>query len=456
MSQPKLWKHQEYTYEKFSRTRIGYDMSDPGTGKTLTHLYIYNQRPSAGRCLVLCPKTLMQSAWGSDIERFFPHLTYSIADARNRLAAFAVDTDIVIMNLDGVRDLAKLKPRELAALLSEFDHLIIDEVTGYKHPVSQRSKMAVKLSPHFDWRFGLSGTPCPISVTELHTPMMIIDRGERLGRSWTRWRNAVQVARQVGPMANHVRWEDRPDAHDVAMHLLRDVTVRHTFEEVMRDVPENHVDMKYFPLSNKLRKMYDELERTSILQLEQHDITAVHAAQVRNKLLQLCSGAVYYGPNEYEVVDPFRYELITELVLEREHSLTFFNWKHQRDLLSEYFDRAGISFAVLDGDTKDRERAEIVKAYQDGKYRTLLMHPRTGAHGLTLTRGTTAIVSSPIYEADVLKQIKHRVYRGGQTQATNLLLVCARGTVEEPVYDKLNSRSQKMGDFLELIKEYKK
>lgn len=449
----KYWKHQEFTKDKFMRSRVGYDMSDPGTGKTVTHLGIYNDRPSAQRSLILCPKTLMRSAWGEDIDRFFPHLTYSIADAQNRFGAFAVDTDVVIMNLDGIKDLAKLKKKDLAMLLSEFDHLIIDEVTGYKNAGSQRSKAASKLSPYFDWRFGLSGTPTPISVTELWHPMRIIDGGQRLGRAFTAFRNSMQVPTQIGPKSNHLRWDDREDAHDIAMYLLRDVTVRHKFEEVMTEVPEGHVDMKIFDIPVKLRKLYEQLEETSILRLEEQGVTSVHAAAVRTKLLQLLSGAVYSAPTKYEVVDDTRYRLITELVLERQHSLTFFLWKHQKDLLSAYFERSGISFAVLDGTTPDGARLQIVRDYQDGKYQTLLLHPDTGAHGLTLTRGTTTIVCSPIYRADWLKQIKHRVYRGGQTQVTNMLLVCAKGTVEEAIYDKLNGRATKMASFLELMRE---
>lgn len=449
----KYWKHQEFTQDKFSRTRIGYDMSDPGTGKTVTHLGIYNNRPSAQRCLVLCPKTLMRSAWGEDIDKYFPHLSYSIADAKNRFGAFAVDTDLVIMNIDGVKDLTKLKKKELAMLLSEFDHLIIDEVTGYKNATSLRSKSAAKLSTHFDWRFGLSGTPTPISVTELWHPTLIIDGGQRLGKSFTRFRNSMQTPTQIGPLSNHIRWDDREDAHDIAMYLLRDITVRHTFEEVMEGVPENHVDTKTFEISSRLRQLYTELEATSILKLKEAGVTAVHAAAVRTKLLQLLSGAVYSSPTSYEVVDTRRYELITDLVRERQHSLTFFLWKHQKDLLSSYFQRSDISFAVLDGETPDHRRLEIVRDYQAGKLQTLLLHPDTGAHGLTLTRGTTAIVASPIYRADWLKQIKHRVYRGGQTQATNMLLVCAKDTVEEPIYAKLSNRTAKMADFLELMRE---
>jgi SNF2 family DNA or RNA helicase len=448
-----LWKHQDYTVEKGTRTRNLYDMSDPGTGKTVTHIEIYNRRSRAGRGLILCPKTLMRSAWGADLDKYFPHLTYSIADAKNRFNAFAVDTDLVIMNLDGVKDLAKLSKKDQALLLSDFDHLIVDEITGYKHPSSQRSKAAAGLAKHFDWRFGLSGTPMPISVTELWHPMMIIDRGDRLGKSSTRWRNAMQTAKQVGPMSNHLKWEDKEGAEEIAMHLLRDITVRHNFEEVMTSVPENHVDTKPYYINNKLRQMYLQLEQHSILQLQKSGVTSVHAAAVRTKLLQLLSGAVYTDSENYEVVDPGRYELIAELVQERQHSLVFFLWKHQRDLLAQYLTARGVSFAVLDGNTPDHRRVEIVRDYQDGKLQTLLLHPDTGAHGLTLTRGTTAIIASPIYRADWLKQIKHRVYRGGQTQVTNLLLVAALGTVEEPIYEALQGRATRMADFLQMMRE---
>lgn len=451
----KLWHHQQYTVDKFSQTKIGLDLSDPGTGKTSAHLAIYNGRPSAGRLLVVCPKTLMASAWGNDIDKFYPHLTYSLATAENRFNAFAVDTDVVIINTDGVKDLTKkMTKAQRKLLLAEFDHLIIDENTTFKHPTSERSKAMLEVSKHFEWRFGLSGTPTPISVTELWHPTLILDEGKRLGGSFYRFRNSMQVPTQVGPKAQHLRWDDKEGANEITMHLLRDIVVRHAFEEVMTDVPPNHVDKKLVTLPNKLRAQYDTLERTCLLMLQQGKVvTPVHAAALRTKLLQLCSGAVYTDVGDYTLVDTFRYDMITELVLERKHSLTFFVWKHQRDLLEKNFQAKSITYAVLDGDTPDLKRAQIVRDYQDGKYQTLLLHPKTGAHGLTLTRGTTSIVCSPIYEADILKQLIHRIYRGGQTEVTNTLLVCAKDTVEELVYERLSSNKLRMDDFLELVQK---
>src|SRR5688500_16717569 len=110
-----LWSHQQYTRAKYEKTGIGLDLSDPGTGKTAAHLAIYAFRSGRGRCLVTSPMTLMESAWANDIDRFFPELTYTLAYAEQRFEAFEQDSDIVIMNGDGIKALTQKyrTPRQL-------------------------------------------------------------------------------------------------------------------------------------------------------------------------------------------------------------------------------------------------------------------------------------------------------------------------------------------------------
>lgn len=457
----KLWHHQDYTVAKFSPLKCGLDFSDPGTGKTAAHLALYARRAGRGRCLVTCPSTLMESAWAADITKFFPQLTYTLAYADRRFEAFEIDSDIVIMNIDGVKALTKKYPtaRQLRRFLQDFDHLIMDEVEGYKHGSSARSRSMVKVSREIDYRFGLSATPNPQSVTELWHPALIVDRGKRLGTSFSAFRNAMQTPVQVGPQANHLQWHDKDQAIELTNIMLQDITVRHSFEEVMTDVPPNHVDMKYTFLPPKLMKLYAQLEKTMEMRLQSGEyISVTHASSLRQKLLQLCSGAIYSdgdtdGEGGYELLDTYRYQLVADLVEERQHSVTFFNWRHQRDELERQFKARGITYALIDGTVPQRARPGIVEAYQRGEYRTLLVNYKTGAHGLTLTRGTSCIICSPIYEPNYFKQTIHRIYRGGQTEITNTLLICAKGTVEELVYDKLRAGTLRMQDFLKLVQE---
>jgi len=163
------------------------------------------------------------------------------------------------------------------------------------------------------------------------------------------------------------------------------------------------------------------------------------------------SGAVYDGMGSYQVVDNARYEMVLDLVEQRKHSLVFFLWTHQRDALIKEAERRGISFAVIDGHTSDKERADIVAAYQEGAYRTIFAHPKSAAHGLTLTRGTATIWASPTYDLEIFKQGSSRQHRIGQTEKTETIVVLAKGTLEEKVWDMLNAKDKRMTTLLDLF-----
>ena len=447
MSKPDLWQHQSQTKAFYKPKAIGLDTSDPGTGKTRSHLEVFAERPERGRLLVVCPKTLMKSAWGNDIEAFTSQLTYSLAYAGKREQAFGLKTDVVIINHDGIKELV-----DNPQWLKGFTDIIIDEITAFKHRTSQRTKAAFWLRRKFERRFGLTGTPNPVSVTELWAPMYILDDGRRLGAAFGAFRNATQTYKQIGPGVHHIKWEDMPGSQMAVASLLKDVVIRHDFEEVMSHVPPNHRHVKRFDLARKARTVYDTLEDEAVALLGEQVVSAVHKAALRTKLLQVASGAVYDSDGGYVLIDRTRYELVAELIEPVAHSLVFFNWKHQRDELAKEFESQDIRFAVIDGDTSQRERDRIVADFQAGKYKTLLMHPATGAHGLTLTRGTMTVIVSPFDRADFLKQVIHRVYRGTQDQITNTVLIEANDTIEKHVYDQLNGKYGRMLDLLDLMK----
>lgn len=458
-----LWQHQQYSIDKLAPVGYGLDLSDPGTGKTLTHAMLYARRAGRGRCLVACPSTLMESAWGNDIAQFLPGLTYSLAYADQRMEAFEVNTDFVIINVDGVKDITKrFKTRpQLKKFLADFDHLIIDEIEAYKHASSARSRAMLKVSQHFDHRFGLSATPNPHSVTELWHPTLLIDRGRRLGTQFTPFKNSMQAPEPRGKYGQFTEWVDKPQANEIVQIMLDDMTVRHAFEEVMTGVPPNHKEVKYITLPPKLFRFYAQLRDEMVAEFESGDrLSIVNAASLRAKLLQVCSGAVYApndieGEGDYQLLDNYRYKMVADLIEERQHSVTFFNWRHQRVEMEKELQRRGVTYEVIDGSVAMRVRPEIVKRYQAGEFQTLLVNYKTGAHGLTLTRGTASILCSPIYEANYFKQTIHRIYRGGQTEVTNTLLVCAKHTVEELVYEKLRAGTLRMEDFLRLCQESK-
>jgi len=443
-----LWQHQKETYKRARPLKSFLDASDPGTGKTLSALYLYNQRriKKQGKCaLILAPRTLLQSAWGVEIQRYFPHLKYSVAYAKNRKEAFQENVDIYITNLDAVKWLAD----QNRAFFEKFDTLIIDELSAYKHRTSQRSRAISKIKSRFEFKHGLTGTPTSNSVTDMWHQIFILDNGQRLGANFYAFRNVV-CAPDPTDTSGFTKWLDKPGAEEAVINLIDDMSIRHDFDECM-DIPPNFVHTVPFRLDNSHWKKYLRLEDDAVLELQQDRVTAVHAAALRTKLLQVASGAVYTEKG-YKVIDNSRNELILDLVCERQHSIVFFNWNHQKKQLIAEAKKRGIEYEFIDGTvTSDKRRDEIVEEYQAGHFQTLFLHPKTGAHGLTLTKGTATIWSSPIYEPDILKQGLHRIYRGGQTMKTETILVCALGTVEERVYEILQRKQRRMVTLLDLM-----
>lgn len=450
MTIPPLFKHQIESVEMFLKNPVALDGSDPGTGKTRSQIetFAIRRRKGYGAMLVVAPKSLLEAAWGDDIQKYAPHLTISVAHARNREDAFKANADVYITNTDAVRWLAKQKP----AFFGRFSTLVVDESSAFKHHTSQRAKALEKIKKHFEFRYALSGTPNSNSITDIWNQIKFLDNGKRLGTSFYGFREAVCHPIQVGPQANMVKWEPRPGAELSIAGLVGDITVRHKFEEC-QSIPPNFQTEKHYRLSDKQLKAYQQMEKDAITQLKTGMVTAVNAASVVTKLLQIASGAVYDQDSKIHLVDTGRYELIADLVEARKNSLVFFNWSHQRDQLVAEFDARGITYAVIDGHTSDKDRRDFVRLFQSGFYRVLLAHPASAAHGLTLTRATTTIWSSPTYNLEHFLQGNRRIYRTGQTQRTETIVVTAEYTVESNVLAKLSGKQEIQFRTLDLLQE---
>ncbi len=444
----KAMKHQAVSQKFMNTTERALDFSDPGTGKTFVEIMAFLKRRKRDEAmLVFAPKSLLEPAWGDDITKFAPELTYSIANAENRAAAFSVKADVYITNTDAAVWVAK-QPK---AFFKRFSMLVIDEITAYKHPTSQRSKAMNKIKQHFRYRSGLSGTPNPNTITDIWHQAYIIDDGKRLGPSFFAFRNAVCTPKQVGPRREMVQWQDKDGAEEAVFALLSDITIRHRFEDCI-DIPANHQYTLEYKLPAKQFKAYKEMAVTQIAALGKGKVvTAINAAAVTTKLLQIASGAVYEHTGKYHLVDTGRYELVLELVEERKHSLVFYLWQHQRDYLIKEAEKRKLKFCVYDSSASPAIRNQMIRDYQNGFYQVMFAHPQSAAHGLTLTRGTATIWASPTYNLEWFKQGNKRTYRNGQKSKTETIVILAPGTIDERVYEKMQAKDLRMTNLLDLF-----
>lgn len=440
-----LYQHQiEDIAFSLERDRV-LNFSDPGTGKTRTTIETLRARCEKGRALVICPKSIMQPAWGDDLEQFAPELTYKIANAKNRAAAFNSPAQIIITNHDAVSWIEEQQKQKHNPILHGFNQLIVDESTAFKNN-SGRSKSLIQLKDAFQYRILLSGTPYTNSLTDIWRQAYIADDGKRLGNSFFRFRAQICSGRMLG---NGITvWQDKEGMEPIIYHLLNDICIRHKLEDCV-DMPENTTQEIYTELNDTHKRIYKTMLNDTLIQLNGNKISAINAAVLRGKLLQITSGAVYHSENKYTITDTSRYELIRDTALARPQSIIAFHWKHQKEQLLKLLPDA----QVIDGTTSIEQRNTWVKSFQAGQIPQLLIHPKSGAHGLTLTAGYATIWSSPPpnNSSEEFTQFNRRIYRAGQNKKTETILIIARGTIEETAYAQLQGKLTKMHNFMSLF-----
>lgn len=452
--------HQAVSLKHSKTTPIVFDMSDPGTGKTAVRIWSWaeRRRKGGGCMLVLAPRSLLTVAWANDFAKFTPDMKVSVATAAKREQAFEVDADVYITNHDAVKWLVKQK----APFWARFKNGdgVNDESTAFKHHTSQRSKAALRIfqpkNKVFAHVANMTATPTSNGICDIWHQVLLLDGGKRLGPSFYAFRSSVCTPVQVGRSAQAMEWRDREGAEEAVFGLLSDIVVRHRFEDCV-DIPKTHTYTVDYTMTAKQAKAYKDMELAQVLVTGKQagknlTMTAVNAAAVTTKLQQIASGAVYDNDSKYHVIETERYESILDMVEVRKHPLVFFFWGHQRVALVDEADKRGLTYAVLDGNATDTDRIRIVNTYQRGEYDVLFAHPKSAAHGLTLTAGTSTIWTSPTYDLEIWQQGNKRQARIGQKQKTEIVVCIAKGTIEERIYNEiLMPKEGRMKSLLELF-----
>lgn len=449
----KPYKHQKQTLALRDKTPIIADLSEPGTGKTLAHLFhfVKHARRSGKAGIIVAPLSLVSTVWPIDAQRLDPTLRVSIAEAANREEAFKRDADLYVTNYNAYTWLRTQKKQ----FWDRFDWFLLDEATAVKNPTAQRTKAFFDVAKQCDYRAVLSGSLGAKSILDFWAPIFMLDRGKRLGPIYTQYRFATCVPTQVGNNVNAIKWMDRVGAYDAVMAQIADISIRHELEKCV-DMPEQVIVRLPIRLPTKLMNYYNQMARDSILALQNKKINAVNAAVLHGKLRQVASGSVYDDEREIETLDTQRTELAMDLAEERgAGTIIFFRWGHQKAQLIAEAQRRGLTCAVIDGDSGSATaRQKVVLDYQDGKIDTLFLQEQAAAHGLTLTRGTTTIWLSPTSVYDTFKQGNHRQFRNGQTRRCEVIVIVAENTSDEDAFEVCLGRKSNMDMMYDIFNRY--
>ncbi len=180
--------YQEYTIRKtIDNNNIGL-LLDMGLGKTVCALTAISELMydyfDISKVLVIAPLRVARDTWSSEVKKWehLKHLKVSkvLGSKLDRVRALSTDSDIYIINREMVPWIVDFYKRKWP-----FDMVVIDELSSFKSNKAQRFKSLKKVLPLTKRVVGLTGTPTPNSLIDLWAQMYLLDRGERLGKTIT-------------------------------------------------------------------------------------------------------------------------------------------------------------------------------------------------------------------------------------------------------------------------------
>ena len=438
----------------YQRRAIGWVLDHPrcglfmemGLGKTictLTAVQTLVDRMEVGAVLVIAPKKVAESTW-SDEAASWAHLDLRVSvvtgTPAQRLAALREEADVYVLGRDSVVWLQSLK----ASQRPRFDMVVLDELTSFKSPKSQRFKALRKMLPTVSRVVGLTGTPTPNGLIDLWAQIYCLDQGQRLGPFVTRYRETYFKCIEKNNIPIKV-WP-KEGAEEAITAKISDICFSMKAADYLELPGVEHHDVKV-SIGAKAYEGYCrfEKERVALLRAtsakaEAQDqvatVTAASAAALVNKLAQYANGCVYDEEGGEVEIHPAKVEMLMELV-ERAASpvLCFYAYKHD---LRRIMERApkGLRVRAYAG-------PDDLRDWNDGKIDLLLAHPASTAYGLNMQRGGHVIVwFSTGWNMELYKQANARLYRQGQRSRVDIYRLIAPGTVDERMAAALDGKER--------------
>ena len=445
---PGLYKpfdHQRTTASFLALRERAFCFNEAGTGKTSSVIWAADYLMNEGlikRVLVICPLSIMYSAWQADVFHTAMHRTVAVAhgEVAKRKKVIEGEYEFVIINFDGVStvrdDIAKAK----------FDLIVVDEANAYKVVSTKRWKTLAKLITPSTRLWMLTGTPASQSPMDAFGLAKLVNP-TNIPRFANAWRDRVlfQVSR--------FKWVPKPDAQAVVFDALQPA-IRFEKEDCL-DLPDLMYQTREVPLTPQVERYYKLLKNEMLIEAAGEQISAVNAAAKMNKLLQISGGALYTDDKEVVEFDVSpRLQVFKEVIDGTDNKvIVFVPYTHTIEMVAKFLTKEGVPNEIINGAVPARERSEIIKRFQtEANPRVLVIQPQAASHGVTLTAADTVVFWSPVMSVETYLQCIARIDRVGQKNS--MTVVHLQGSeAERRIYQMLQNKVDLHESLVDLYKQ---
>jgi SNF2 family DNA or RNA helicase len=241
--------------------------------------------------------------------------------------------------------------------------------------------------------------------------------------------------------ATMFKWMPKPNSKERVFKALQPA-IRFTKEQCL-DLPPVMTLTREVPLTPQQNKYYNMLKENMLVHAAGETITAVNAAAMLSKLLQVSAGAAYADGKEVVEFDAApRLGVLEEILEETSRKVIIFAlFRSSIDTIHAHLVKKGFTAEVIHGGVSASKRADIIQRFQNQPDpRLLVMQPQATAHGITLTAADTVVFYGPLMSVEQYVQAIARADRKGQDSDKVTVVHIQSSPVERKMFKALTSK----------------
>ena len=437
--------YQKYAIDYIESHPVAAVLLDMGLGKTvisLTAIFdLLFDSFEVHRILVVAPLRVARDTWPAEIRKWehLSGLTYAVAvgNARERKAALLQGADVTIINRENLGWLI-----DDSGIPFAYDMVVLDELSSFKNHKSKRFRALMKIRPKVKRIIGLTGTPSSNGLMDLWAEFKVLDKGERLGRFITQYRNQYFMPdKRNGEIV--YSYKPLPHAEDSIYRRIGDITISMKSADHLK-MPEL-VSLQYeVQLSVDERKRYEALKQDLVLNLHGDEITAANAATLIGKLSQLANGAIYSDDGKIIEFHDRKLDALEDII----------EAANGKPLLVAYWFRHDLERIRRHFNVREIKTSADIADWNAGNIPVAVIHPASAGHGLNLQAGGSTLVWFGLtWSLELYQQTNARLWRQGQESRTVVIQhIIAADTIDGQILDALKRKDKTQAALIAAVK----